>query len=263
MNPSVNFSRLLFWFEEMEAEELRRRRDVDPTWANPQLAAVRRVVESVIPGARNVRVSADRRLVVDLREVDGHDETLALNELSGGYRTVLALVADLARRMALINPAQGTESEAIVLIDEVDLHLHPRWQQTVLDSLTSAFPNAQFIVSTHSEQVIAAVAPRHVVRLDRVPQGVALSRPSSTYGATPDRISEDVMGLPSLRRRDVDEALARYWNLIAEDAGESDAARALRARLDGWFQGEDPEMIRADAEIRRRKMVRKLQGERG
>jgi predicted ATP-binding protein involved in virulence len=260
LRPAAHFHTMATWFEQVEADELRHRRDEDPTWSHPQLTAVRAAVESVVPGARKVRVSARRRLEVTLAEADGHDEVLALNELSGGYRTLLALVADLARRMAQANPTLGTDSEAIVLIDEVDLHLHPKWQQTVLDSLRRAFPNAQFIVTTHSEQVIAAVEPKHIVRLDRVSDGVAASRPTSTYGATPDRISEDVMGVPHLRPARVEDTLKSYWALINDGAGETEAALTLRATLDGWFQGEDPEMIRADAEVKRQKMLRKLRG---
>ena len=260
MRPAAHFNSLIQWFSVVEADELRHQRDEDPAWSHPQLAAVRRAVESVIPRAKHLRVSARRRLEVSLTEPDGHEELLSLNELSGGYRTLLALVADLARRMAQANPTLGTDSEAIVLIDEVDLHLHPKWQQTVLDSLRRAFPNAQFIVTTHSEQVIAAVEPKHIVRLDRVADGVAASRPTSTYGATPDRVAEDVMGVPHLRPAHVEDTLSRYWTLINAGNGEVPAAVELRETLDGWFQGEEPEMIRADAEIKRQKMLRKLRG---
>ena len=92
-------------------------------------------------------------------ETGGKSEKLALDQLSGGYRAVLALAADLAWRMAQGNPHLDNplESEAIVLIDEVDLHLHPSWQQRILDDLTRTFPNAQFIVSTHSPQVLTTV----------------------------------------------------------------------------------------------------------
>ncbi|HND33750.1 MAG TPA: hypothetical protein PLA94_27310, partial [Myxococcota bacterium] len=75
-----------------------------------------------------------------------------------------------------------------------------------------------------------------------------------------DRVAEDVMGVPHLRPAIVEDTLRRYWALINEGAGESEPALALRATLDDWFRGEDPEMIRADAEIKRQKMLRKLRG---
>lgn len=258
LRAPAHFAQMFSWFEAVEAEELRRRRDESPTWVHPQLAAVRRAVEAVIPGAHDLRVSGGRRLQVTVDETDGHREELNLSELSGGYRTLLALVADLARRMAQANPDQGTESEVVVLIDEVDLHLHPRWQQTVLGDVLRAFPNAQFIVSTHSEQVIASVTPASVVRLDRSHDGVVVSRPSSTFGATPDRIASDVLGVPHLRPPEVEDALTRYWAFIRTDEAASAEGTELRSRLDDWFRGQDPELIRADAEIQRRQLLARL-----
>ena len=263
LRPTASFKAMFEWFLAVENEELREQRDrSDPKWQHPQLAAVREAVEQVIPGSRDLRVaSRPLRLSVTLRNAVGVEEDLILNELSGGYRTLLAVVADLARRMAQANPTQGTDSEAIVLIDEVDLHLHPEWQQTVLDSLRRAFPNAQFIVTTHSEQIIASVEAKHVVRLDRVADGVvAASRPTSTYGATPDRVVEDVMGVSHLRPAKVEETLRAYWALITAGEGESPEALGIRETLDGWFRGEDPETIRADAEIKRKKMLQRLRG---
>lgn len=257
--PTASFKAMFEWFLAVETEELREQRK-NPSYVHPQLEAVRSAVKTVIHGCTRLEVATrPLRLEVALTGADGSEETLSLLELSGGYRTLLALVADLARRMAQANPAQGTTSEAIVLIDEVDLHLHPRWQQTVLDDLRRAFPNAQFIVSTHSEQVIASVLPDQVVRLDRDSQrGVVLSNPTSTYGATPDRVSVDVMGVPTLRRADVTEAIAEYWGLIHDSKGETAQALELRGKLDGWFRGQDPELVRADAEIHRQKMLARL-----
>ena len=259
--PTASFKAMFEWFLAVETEELREQRK-NPKWVHPQLEAVRKSVTTVIPGCTRLEVATrPLRLEVALKGPGGEEETLSLLELSGGYRTLLALVADLARRMAQANPTQGTDSEAIVLIDEVDLHLHPKWQQTVLDDLRRAFPNAQFIVSTHSEQVIASVLPEQVVRLERDSErGVVLSSPTSTYGATPDRVSMDVMGVPTLRRANVAGAVANYWALIGEGKGESADGLKLRGDLDGWFRGQDPELVRADAEIHRQKMLARLRG---
>ena len=102
-------------------------------------------------------------LSVTLQE--GRKNTLELDQLSGGQRAILALAADLAWRMAQGNPhlEDPLASEAIVLIDEVELHLHPSWQQRILNDLRRTFPNAQFIVSTHSPQVLTTVEPKNIV----------------------------------------------------------------------------------------------------
>lgn len=92
-------------------------------------------------------------------------ETLNIMQLSDGYKTLLSLVVDLASRMALANPqmANPLEAPAIVLIDEIDLHLHPEWQRRVAGDLLSTFPNAQFILTTHSPYVVASIN-NHLMR---------------------------------------------------------------------------------------------------
>ncbi len=260
--PNADFNDLVEWLQAAESEEFRRQRDDNPIWKSPAAEAVRGAVETTIPGASRLRVSADHELYVNMSAPDGQESTLSMRDLSGGYRTLLSLVADLARRLAILSPSLGTQAEAVVLIDEIDLHLHPRWQQTVLEDMLRAFPNVQFIVTTHSEQVVASVEPQHLVGLDFDPNsGVKASRPNSSYGATPDRATE-IMGVPTGRQLRMQQELDAYWALIQAGQGEAMPARELRARLDGWFRGEDPEMVRADGEIRRQKMLTKLRAER-
>jgi predicted ATP-binding protein involved in virulence len=91
--------------------------------------------------------------------------------LSDGVRSMLGLVADIAFRAAKLNPNLGPyaaqETRGVVLIDEVDMHLHPAWQQRVLGQLMEAFPKIQFIVSTHSPQVLSSVKKENI-RVRRV-----------------------------------------------------------------------------------------------
>jgi predicted ATP-binding protein involved in virulence len=88
-------------------------------------------------------------------EKDG--EELDVNQLSQGEKSLLALVGDIARRLALLNPSleNPLEGEGVVMIDEVDLHLHPKWQHDLIDKLVATFPNVQFILTTHSPHVIS------------------------------------------------------------------------------------------------------------
>ena len=88
-------------------------------------------------------------------EKDG--EKLDVNQLSQGEKSLLALVGDIARRLAILNPslANPLEGEGVVMIDEVDLHLHPKWQHDLIDKLVATFPNVQFILTTHSPHVIS------------------------------------------------------------------------------------------------------------
>jgi predicted ATP-binding protein involved in virulence len=131
------------------------------------LEVLRSAVSRFLPEYENLRPDSDHesRLVIDHSGI-----TLDVSQLSEGERSVLALVLDLARRLSQANPLLEDplrDGEAIVLIDEIDLHLHPKWQRTIVDLLTGVFPHCQFIATTHSPQVVAAVEPEQVLLLTR------------------------------------------------------------------------------------------------
>ena len=171
LSARTDFEDLFTWFYFKEDEELREqkeRRDFD--YQLKEVSAVRQAISSMLPEVSDPRTESNPpRFVVSQKSEQGQVEKLSLDQLSGGYRIVLALAADLARRMVQGNPHldDPLESEAVVLIDEVELHLHPKWQQRILDDLQRTFPNAQFIVSTHSPQVLTTVEPQRIVELSR------------------------------------------------------------------------------------------------
>ena len=191
----------------------------------------------------------------------GKSEKLALDQLSGGYRAVLALAVDLAWRMAQGNPhlENPLESEAIVLIDEVDLHLHPSWQQRILDDLTRTFPHAQFIVSTHSPQVLTTVRPEHILELHREEDGrIAAGSPASaTYGAEAGDILSSVMHVDERPENDFKVELDRYRRLVSSGDGDSSKAQDIREKLE-CMSPHDPALRRADLEIRKKRLFKKM-----
>jgi hypothetical protein len=91
-----------------------------------------------------------------------------IEALSDGFRSTFTIVSDLLLRLnlATIHPEQVLQQEAVCLIDEVDAHLHPRWQETIIPGLRALFPNVQFIATTHSPLVVASVEPENVFRLE-------------------------------------------------------------------------------------------------
>lgn len=263
LSAHADFQDFFDWFFIMENVELRRQREErDFDFRLPSLNAVRRAVEGMIPGATQLRVQNDPfRFVVTVAENQVNPRTLAIEQLSGGYRIVLAMTADLARRMAQGNSHLDDPllSEAVVLIDEIDLHLHPAWQQSVLPDLMRTFPNAQFIVSTHSPQVISTVKPEHIVELYRSGDGiVAGGARGHTYGAAAGDVLTAVM--------DVEERppgnqfvieLDKYMRLVGDGEGESEAALQLRQELE-TLSPRDPALDRADIAIRRQKIMQDL-----
>lgn len=261
LTARANFREFFQWFYAMEYEELREQRDRrDFDVRHRGLTAVRNAISGVL---RDVSEPSIRmrplRFEVTLKSDDGA-ERLRIDQLSGGYKAVLALAADLAWRMAQGNPhlPRPLESEAVVLIDEVDLHLHPSWQQRILPDLTRTFPKAQFIVTTHSPQVITTVGPEKVVTLVREGSKIVPRGPGwGTYGAEAGGVLTAVMGVEERPRNEFTETLDQYRELVEDDRGETEEALALRKKLDAWNR-RDPDLVRADTAIMRRKTLRRM-----
>lgn len=174
--------------------------------------------------------------------VDRLPTTVLVNQLSDGERGTLAMVLDLTRRLAQVNPHladPAAEAEAIVLIDEIDLHLHPRWQREVVHSLTSAFPKCQFIATTHSPQVISEV-PHDRVQI-MTPEGVY--SPDHSYGIDSSRVLEEIMGAAA-RPKAIEEKLKEIAQLSRPETIDQ-ARKALGELAEKLELGEnDPEVTR-------------------
>ena len=264
--PRANFREFFKWFYVMENKELREkkeRRDLD--YRSKDLDAVREAIERMAPGVSDLRIkSRSLRFFVSLESEAGRPEELDFDQLSGGYRIVLALAADLARRMAQGNPhlKDPLESEAVVLIDEVDLHLHPEWQQRILVDLRRTFPNTQFIVSTHSPQVLTTVQPRHILELRREDGRIVAGRPSApTYGAEAGSVLEAVMHVrerPAAEHNQFVKKLDEYMRLVDDGRGRSKEAMALRIELEK-LSTRDPALDDADMEMERQAIFERLE----
>ena len=255
------FREFFEWFKTEEDKELRVQKH-NRDFVSTELSAVRTAIKSMIPDASEPRIEfRPLRFVVSLKSESGLKEDLTLDQLSGGYRMTLALAADLARRMALGNPHYDNplNCEAIALIDEVDLHLHPAWQQRVLDDLLRTFPNTQFIVSTHSPQVLTSVKPERIVELSRDNGSVVAGYTAeATYGADAGDVLASVMGVRTRpKSNDFVKRLDQYVRLVGDDEGDSEEAQALRAELDA-ISPRDPALDSADVEIRRRRVTKQM-----
>ena len=266
----TGFTQFFKWFYIRENEELREQKErKDFNYRLKDLDAVRKAIERMVPGASGPRIKhGPLRFVLSVQSENGKWEELSLDHLSGGYRIVLALTADIAWRMAHGNPHLDDPlgSEAVVLIDEVDLHLHPEWQQRILVDLRRTFPNAQFIVSTHSPQVLTTVDPQHITHLHR--EGgriVARQCPAQTptYGAEAGSVLEAVMGVgerPTAEHNEFVKKLDEYMRLVDEGSGRSEKAMALRASLEA-LSVRDPALDRADMEMERQEIFKRLGAE--
>jgi predicted ATP-binding protein involved in virulence len=201
------------------------------------LDACEEAVRRFLPGYNNLRVGSEKH--PQLR-IDRGETTIPIRQLSDGERGILALVLDLTRRLAQANPAfedPAAEAEAIVLIDEIDLHLHPKWQRQIVRNLSAAFPRCQFIAATHSPQVIGEVAHE---RIQIIADGQVYS-PTHSYGVDSSRVLEEIMGSEP-RAKEVKELLSEVSRAIGNQ--QFDLARELLTRIAERLGETDPEVTR-------------------
>ena len=183
---------------------------------------------------------------------------LSLMQLSDGIRNMIGLVADIAYRAVKLNPHLENapkQTPGIVLIDEVDMHLHPKWQQTVLTDLTKAFPNIQFIVTTHSPQVLSTVKKEQI----RILGDNVVSTPSThSFGEDSSVLLAELMNVSPLPPLEIVEKRKEYQRLIEDREYESHRAKQLQKELIENY-GENSEfIIQTEMLIRRFEALKKV-----
>ena len=158
LNPASNLDRLFRWFktQELAALQKKERRHV--------LEAVRAAIISMIPDSKHAWWDIDWDELLIETSIQNQTQIIPFHLLSDGYRNMIGMVADIAYRMATLNPQLEADvikqTEGIVLIDEIDLHLHPKWQKQVVGRLLDAFPKIQFVASSHSPFIIQSLYDR-------------------------------------------------------------------------------------------------------
>lgn len=251
-----NFRSFFSWFREREDLENENRKYLD--WDNPppdicfpdpQLEAVRRALGRFLPEFEHLTV---RRNPLRM-EILKAGQPLKVNQLSDGEKCLLALVADLARRLAIANPlGDPLTGQGIVLLDEIDLHLHPQWQRLIISRLTAIFPNCQFIVSTHSPHVLTHVHPEKILLLQNQDGQIQVRQAAESYGKTVDRILEDLMELSTTRPAQVEADLQQIFDWL--EANQIEAAKEGIRRIKQEI-GEDPDLVKAEVLIRRKELI--------
>ncbi len=240
LNPSSNEKQLLQWIYQEAMAEFQT--GVRPAQYEAVRLAVLRALGEFFVDFRYDALHRTPSLVTKTGEV------LAWSRFSDGYHTFVGMVADIAWRAALLNPHLGAEASALatglVAIDEIDLHLHPTWQRRVLRDLRRAFPHLQFVVTTHSPQVIGS-ARREWVR------GISSDATTAEVGASVEgrdtnAILDDVMGATS-RNPDATRKLEQLFQYIDDD--ERELARALLKELAEQLGWDDTPIVRAQARL--------------
>ena len=240
LDGAANDKLMMKWFQKMTIQQAQRGELI------PEFTAVRMAMEQVfasITGFSNVQVQFNLDTSdIDILYFDKNEEHLRIpvSLLSDGYKCTISLIADIAYRMAILNPQfldkVLTETEGIVLIDEIDLHLHPSWQKRILKDLMEVFPKVQFIVSTHAPEVINSARQDSIVVLSN---NTVMPAMNETYGKDANTILREIMEVPE-RPDEIKQLFDRIYSLLDEEAWQQ--AEHIIEKLEEEIGSNDPEV---------------------
>lgn len=172
-------------------------------------------------------------------------EYKAISDLSAGYQSVLNLILDLAYRMAILNPDEGDNipnAEGIVLIDEIDSNLHPKWQWRIIDALTETFPNVQFIAATHSPIIVSSCKNANIISIDEE-QNIRYI--GDSYAFSVNEILKDILGY-YMRPAKVENLIEEFEKRM--DREEYNLAKNALENLTKLLGEEHPKVIALKSE---------------
>lgn len=185
-----------------------------------------------------------------------NSKEVRFEQLSAGQKAVTTLIGDIARRLILLNPKLDNplEGQGIVLIDEIELHLHPKWQQGILLNLQKSFPNVQFVVTTHSPQVLSTVKRENVRVLN---DNYAVEPLAQTYGRSSADVLHSVMFVdPMPDKIPEDVNLKRLTTLIDQGFYDEKEANDLMEALQNGLGIDHPQLSMLRRSIVRQKALK-------
>lgn len=229
LDPRSLEERFISWFAQEEDEVLKFNKNKDLYTAFSQ------TISTMIPDWKEIRFSWAHNTI--LGKMDDGVWT-SFDMLSSGYKSIVRLAGDIAYRAVKLNPHKGvnavTDTKGVVLIDELDMHLHPLWQRNIVNLLKSAFPKIQFIVTSHSPFIIQSVANEELIKINDS-QATTISENVHLKGL--EEIIEDEMDVEDVRRSSKYitylNLSEEYFKLIQQDHPEKiDEINKIKRRLD-------------------------------
>lgn len=212
-----------------------------------QLELICQAIQQILPNFTGLRLGWKQIEVIKDCQV------LRFDQLSEGEKCLIAMIGDLVRRLAMLNPdhLQPLTASAIVLIDEIELHLHPQWQHTIIPVLLNIFPNCQFLITTNSPHIVTHVQPENLQILKQTETGIQVNFASESYGKTTERILGDLMGLTTTRPVEIEQSLQEIYRCV--DKTELASAKQKLSQLRKNIKSTtDPELTRLELMIRRK-----------
>lgn len=263
LDPASSYRQFEEWFthiykvareQQIEALEKDQPIKLEETEAYRLIKVVQKAVDIILQPLGWQKLEYSEQFAQSLVMRHEQHGVMKVSQLSDGIKNMLGMVADIAYRCALLNSHLGTEAggltTGVVMIDEVDMHLHPQWQQTVLGSLTKAFPQLQFIVTTHSPQVLTT-APAECIRI--INEGNLYASPKGSQGAEASRLLKTIFNVdPRPPQQENTQKLNRYADLVYADKWQAAEALELRQELDDIYADQEPKLLELDLYIENR-----------
>jgi predicted ATP-binding protein involved in virulence len=249
-NPTINFNLFFEWFRGRQEYEYSERIEKDD-FEDAQLSAVRHAVLSILDNDFTdirIKISDEEARMIAVK----HGTELSVSQLSEGEKCILAMTGDLARKLAIANPQRQNplEGEGIVLIDEVDLHLHPTWQGKIMHLLMNTFPNIQFIVTTHSPKILGEITDEAGIFEIYEDEDIKVRKRPSMSGWDINHIMSEFMHTETLNQKTrilIDQMHEHI------DSGDFDGAEELADELAEMTDELNVEVVRARTLIHKRK----------
>lgn len=244
LTAESNDKLMMKWFEKMTIQEAQNQSP------SPEFSAVKQAISKCYEGITNrknisVKFNLDTHGIdIIYTEEDGSHQRHPMKDLSDGYKNTLSMIADIAYRMAILNPQLLDDvlpkTPGVVLIDEVDLHLHPVWQQRILKDLQEIFPAVQFIVSTHAPSVISSVRKENLLILSDLIQGYCPAE--EVYGSDANSILKSIISANE-RPVEIKKLFDKLYDAIDEE--NLDRGEQIFEEIKQLIGPNDPELISA------------------
>jgi predicted ATP-binding protein involved in virulence len=250
-SASYSFNDFFTWFkfyEDIENELYKRNMSLFPNAPQPhdmKLEAVRLALRKYSEKYRDIHVAR----VLNTFLIAKDDSELPLRNLSDGEKMIITLVSDIARRLAVANSIHKNDTDiegllagqGIIMIDEIDLHLHPSWQRILIKKLPQIFPKCQFIITTHSPQVVGELKPEsiRIIKDFKIMENIKQS-----YGLSSDAVLKNVFGseeIPSFINAEINARLEEVSDMI--DKEEYKAAKEKLNAIEQDLNGSTPDTL--------------------
>jgi len=257
-----------WWINEENYENEKKLEKQDLSFKSPSLEIIRRAVSKAFDILQDGNGEYSDIQVKRRSDSDGNiseqnysaelfinvrDRLVRLNQLSSGEKSILLIVSDIARCLGIYNDFvdDSLDKEGIVLIDEIDLHLHPKWQRKIIKALTSVFPNIQFISTTHSPQILSTTKKEDVIFFSN---GKTVQLSTDPKGRDANGILEEIFGVDE-RPFEVDELIQEIFQISNLDQLNDLNLKRKVTKLESLVAEDDPILIRIKTMLKRKHSI--------